>query len=355
MPPGIPDAPRHVSPRKHAPLLLRLGCGEGPVSTRNLYTGSHSPRLGDIASPGPADHMLRKADLHIHTRYSGLTKVSFLTFPDSISRPSDIVMTAEKKQISVLCITDHNSIRGAIEAKKLATSVEIVVGSEIATRDGDLIGMFLTEDIMKGLGAEETIDAIHAQGGLAIAPHPFSSHCSSLGLKIMDLRLDGVELFNAAHRDGYTNEAAQRLSGKLDLAFVGGSDAHSHTMVGNAYTLFEGEGPEDLRKAILAKKTTFAGDPTPLKELVWMTVNVTAELWKILALSLLKRPVVDATECELVVSRMRTISKVVALMGATAFLVPPAPALAGIVGDYIHRSRSRTHFARVFDGSKTTP
>ena len=319
------------------------------------YIPAHIVHCKGIGYPQVlADHMLRKADLHVHTRYSGLTRVSFLTFPDSISHPSDLVRTAEKKQLAVLCITDHNSIRGAVEAKKLATSVEIVTGSEILTLDGDLLGLFLTDDIPKGRTAEETIDAIHAQGGLAIAPHPFSSHCDSLGLKITELKLDGVELFNAAHRDGYTNEAAQKMSSNLDLAFVGGSDAHSPTMVGNAYTLFEGESAEDLRRAILARKTSYAGEPTPLKDIVWMTVNVTAELWRILGLSLVRRPVNDGTECALVVSRMRTISKVVALMGATAFLVPPAPALVGVLGDHIHRSRSRTHFAKVTNGPRTT-
>jgi predicted metal-dependent phosphoesterase TrpH len=328
---------------------------EGSLVASAIYIHAHIVHGKGRGHPQVhADPMIRKADLHVHSRYSGLTRVSFLTFPDSISHPSDLVRMAEKKQLAVLCITDHNSIRGALEAKKLATSVEIVTGSEILTLDGDLLGLFLTEDIPKGRTAEETIDAIHAQGGLAVAPHPFSSHCDSLGLQIMDLKLDGVELFNAAHRDGYTNEAAQRMSSNLDLAFVGGSDAHSPTMVGNAYTLFEGESAEDLRKAILARKTSYAGEMTPLKDLVWMTVTVTAELWRVLGLSLVGRPVADGTECALAVSRMRTISKVVGLMGATAFLIPPAPALVGVLGDHIHRSRSRTHFTSVTNGPKAT-
>jgi len=210
--------------------------------------------------------------------------------------------------MDVLCITDHNTIRGALEAKKIATSVDIVTGSEIATQDGELLGLFLTEDVPRGLRADETIDRIHAQGGLAIAPHPFSSHCDSLGLKIAELKLDGVELFNAAHRDGYTNDAAQMIANNLNVAFVGGSDAHSANMVGNAYTRFDGKDAEDLRKAILARKTSFAGEPTPLKDLIWMTVNVTVELWRVLGLSLLGRQVLDGTECSLAVSRMRTIS-----------------------------------------------
>jgi predicted metal-dependent phosphoesterase TrpH len=291
--------------------------------------------------------MLGKADLHVHTRYSGLTQVSFLRLPDSISHPSEIVKMAEKRQLDVLCVTDHNSIRGALEARKSATCVEVVTGSEIETIDGDLLGMFLSENVPKGMPADETIDKIHEQGGLAIAPHPFSSHCHSLGLKIRELKLDGVELLNAAHRDGYANNTAQTIAKDLNVAFIGGSDAHAPTMVGNAYTKFKGDTAEDLRKAILRRETDFAGGPTPLKELVWMTVNVTAELCRVLSHSLVTKDPVDDTEYALVVSRMRTISKVVSLMGATAFLVPPTPAIAGILGDHIHRSRSRIHFARV--------
>lgn len=299
--------------------------------------------------------MLGKADLHVHTRYSGLTRVYFLRFPDSISHPSEIVKMAERRHLNVLCVTDHNSIRGAVEARKSATSVEIVAGSEIATLDGDLLGIFLTEDVPKGLPAEETIDKIHEQGGLAIAPHPFSSQAFSLGLKIAELKIDGVELFNAAHRDGYTNDAAQIIAKNLDVAFVGGSDAHAANMVGNAYTQFDGKSAEDLRKAILARKTSFAGEPTPLRDMIWMTVDVTAELWRVLGLSLLGRQVLDGTECSLVVSRMSTISKIVSLMGATAFLVPPAPALAGVLGDRIHRSRSKSNFARMTCDAKMAP
>jgi predicted metal-dependent phosphoesterase TrpH len=281
--------------------------------------------------------------------------VYFLRFPDSISYPSEIVKMAERRQLNVLCVTDHNSIRGAIEARKHATSVEIVIGSEIATLDGDLLGLFLTEDIPKGLPAEETIDRIHQQGGLAIAPHPFSSHCDSLGLKIMELKLDGVELLNAAHRDGYTNDAAQTIAKDMNVAFVGGSDAHATTMVGNAYTKFDGENAEDLRKAILRKRTDFAGEPTPLKDLVWMTVNVTVELCRVLSHSLITKGPLDDTECALVVSRMRTISKVISLMGAMAFLVPPAPAIVGILSDQINRSRSKSHITRVTNNVKKTP
>jgi hypothetical protein len=299
--------------------------------------------------------MLGTADLHVHTRYSGLTRLYFLRFPDSISYPSEIVKMAERRQINVLCVTDHNSIRGALEAMKTATSVEIVAGSEIATLAGDLLGIFLSEDIPRCLPADETIDKIHEQGGLAIAPHPFSSHCDSLGMKIMELKLDGVELLNAAHRDGYTNDAAQTITKNMRVAFVGGSDAHAATMVGNAYTKFKGDSAEDLRKAILRRETGFAGESTPLKDLIWMTVNVTVELCRTLSHSLVSKNPIDDTECARVISQMRSVSKVVSLMGATAFLVPPTPAIVGVLGDRIGRSRSRVHFTRVTNNVRKDP
>lgn len=296
------------------------------------------------------DDLRGKADIHIHTRHSGLTKVGFLRFPDSISDPKDVVKMAEKKGLDVICVTDHNTVRGALEAKKYASSVEVVLGSELATADGDLLGVFLTENMPIGLPADETIDLIHAQGGLAIAPHPFSSRCDSLGFKILDLQLDGIEFFNAAHRDAYTNDAAQRIAGHVHSASVGGSDAHFPTMVGNAYTMFDGSTAEDLRKAIVERRTSFKGESTPLRDLVWMTTRVAAELWFMLGKSMV-RPLDRETEYSSIVSDMRIVSKVVSMIGATVFLVPPTPALATFLGDQIHRSRSKSHFLRIVSAS----
>jgi predicted metal-dependent phosphoesterase TrpH len=317
------------------------------VAGQSIYLHAQSLlrvlHMKDVSSSQP----LGKADLHVHTRYSGLTTVSFLRFPDSVSYPDDVVKAAERRGLDVLCVTDHNSIKGAVEARKFAKDIEIVTGAEIETLEGDLLALFISEDIPKDRPVEETIDMIHAQGGLAIVPHPFSSHCDALGRRLNGLKVDGVEVFNAAHRDGYSNEAARILTGGLDTAFVGSSDAHATTMVGNAYTTFEGNTAEDLRRAILAKKTSFVGKATPLKDLVWMTVNVSIELWKDLTLSLVGRDVVDGTELAAVVSSMRTISKVVSIVGATGFLVPPMPAIVGVLGDNIHRRRSKYHFDRI--------
>ena len=294
-----------------------------------------------------------KADTHCHTKHSGMTKVSILRFPDSISEPAAVVKAAERENLNVLCVTDHNTIRGGIEAKKIASSVEIVVGEEVRTSCGDLIGIFLNENIKMGLSPEETVDIIHSQGGLAIAAHPFSAHCESLGMRIFDLKLDGVELFNSAQRDGYANATAQKfVENKLNIAQIGASDAHTPDMVGNAFTTFDGSSAEDLRKAILQKRTRWGGNVTPLKEFVWMTAITAAEMEFILARSLLGRPLNGDSDVELAVSKIRAISKAVSLVGATAFMFPPFLYLTAVAGDRIHKSEARRIAARFSDQIK---
>ena len=148
-----------------------------------------------------------KADLHIHSKYSGLMKYMGLTFPDSVEEPKNIIRSAKKRGLDIIAITDHNTIRGGLETKKLEKEygVKVIVGSEIMTKEGELLGLYLNEEIPKGLTAEETVEKIHEQGGLAVAPHPYSPICHALGDRIFNLKLDGVEVFNAYHRDGIIN------------------------------------------------------------------------------------------------------------------------------------------------------
>ncbi len=148
-----------------------------------------------------------KADIHVHTRYSGFEKYSFLHFPESVTDPLKAVETACRRELDILCITDHNTIKGAVIAQKHAKDIEVVVGEEVSSADGEILALFIQEEIKPWLGATETIDLIHEQGGIAVAAHPFSPQCHSLGKKIHNLELDGVEVFNACHRDAYTNFA----------------------------------------------------------------------------------------------------------------------------------------------------
>lgn len=212
-----------------------------------------------------------KVDTHIHTKYSGNSK-KIPVIPDCISRPDKILKYADKRGIDFLAITDHDTIRGGIETEKLAPS-RIIVGEEISTSDGELLGLFLNEAIPSGLSVEESIDMVKAQGGLVIAPHPYSVICPCLKDLIHKLNIDGIEVFNAFHRDGIINRKATEENKKIKNASIAGSDAHTERMVGNAYTLFEGNTIEEFYKAVKKKKTIPQGHVTSMVQTILWSWN----------------------------------------------------------------------------------
>ena len=138
-----------------------------------------------------------RADLHVHTLWS-----------DGAQRPEEVVAAASER-VHVVTITDHDEIRGALRARDWArehpgVDVGVVVGEEISTLNGHLLGLFLEERIPSGLSALDTIGEIHAQGGLAVAAHPFhpirvvSRADVSIARMIRDLPLDAIEAVNNA-------------------------------------------------------------------------------------------------------------------------------------------------------------
>lgn len=273
-----------------------------------------------------------KADIHVHTRYSGFGKYSFLRFPESITEPAKAVEAARRKKLDVLCITDHNTIQGAIIAKKHAVGVDVVIGEEISSADGEILALFIQEGIKPNIGAPETIDLIHEQGGIAVAAHPFSPQCPSLGKKICYLKLDGVEVFNACHRDAYTNLMAQTFSpGKM--AWLGSSDAHSLDMIGNGYTIFEGRTSEELRKSILKRKTSFGGSRTPLSECISWSREIAIESIKMIYNSLRGEKSQDILYSEIDKTTKRT--KALGLIGAALYIGLPLSYFFGVSGEII--------------------
>jgi hypothetical protein len=101
--------------------------------------------------------------------------------PKSVTPPEKMVETAIEKGLDVICVTDHNEIQGAWQAERCVREnnleIEVVAGEEITSADGEVLGLFLQGCIPRDLSAEETIELIHDQGGLAVAPHPFSYRC----------------------------------------------------------------------------------------------------------------------------------------------------------------------------------
>ena len=270
--------------------------------------------------------MFLKADLHVHTKFSGLTKYKYLVFLDSVEEPKNVLKYAKKRGIDIVAVTDHNTIRGGLEAKKISKDygVEVIVGSEIKTRDGEIIGIFLNEEIKCGLSAEETIEKIHEQGGLAIAPHPYSPLLNSLKDKIMYLDIDGVEVFNAYHRDGVANSIALNKALKMKKALIGASDAHCARMVGYGYTIFEGSCAEDLYYAIKKSKTCFGGKKTPLFDVF---------LWSY--------KVVYKSELKLVREDVDPKRKLLAMVSGLLFITTPFSIIANIFGDIYLRWKAK--------------
>ncbi len=183
--------------------------------------------------------------------------------------------------LEVIAITDHEDTRGAHQARELAArrgwGLEVVVGAEVTTLQGHLLALFIESAPPAFRTVEWTIEAIHRQGGLAIAPHPMSWLTRSLGRRTLERldrgsgpRLDGIETRNPSLAGRVTAAAARRANAGWRLAEVGGSDAHHLPHLGAGWTEFPGTTAAELRRAIEGRLTVAASRPyPPLREVGW--------------------------------------------------------------------------------------
>jgi predicted metal-dependent phosphoesterase TrpH len=213
-------------------------------------------------------------DLHCHT------SASF----DSLAAPRSVVRAAASRGLTHLAITDHDKIDGALEARQIAgreaPGLTIIVGQEIRTRNGDLIGVFLERPIASGLAAVEAIEEVRAQGGLVGIPHPFDRYRGSLlasgemdGIASL---VDWVESHNARIMVGDGNRRAAEFAASHDLPGIAVSDAHSVLEVGVAYVAVDGDPStaDGLRAALASaalvtgRASFFVRAVTPIAKLV---------------------------------------------------------------------------------------
>jgi predicted metal-dependent phosphoesterase TrpH len=195
-----------------------------------------------VAEPGTAGRSF--ADLHCHS------SASF----DSLSSPEALIRNARRFGLTHLAITDHERIDGALRARDLASAqpaasdeprLTVIVGEEIRTTGGDLIGLFLERAVPPGRTPEATAAAIHEQGGLVGIPHPFDrfrnsgGHAAELEGTLTRLAqcVDFVEIHNA-RAVGNANPKAAEFAVRDGLPGVAASDAHSVFEVGVAYSVF---------------------------------------------------------------------------------------------------------------------
>ncbi|RLB88834.1 MAG: hypothetical protein DRH10_06965 [Deltaproteobacteria bacterium] len=184
-----------------------------------------------------------KFDLHIHSKYSY----------DSFLSPVRIIKVAKKKGLHGVAITDHNTIKGGIEALKINEDedFQVIVGAEIRTEYGDIIGLFLEDEITTNK-FEEVIEEIKSQGGLSVLAHPYRHY--KFPEEIID-KVDLVEVFNARSRKA-DNERAYELAKKFKKPQTAGSDAHLVFEIGRGITIVNSEVREELREG----NTTIEGE-----------------------------------------------------------------------------------------------
>ena len=166
------------------------------------------------------------ADFHIHSKYSH----------DSLMSPESIVKRAKKVGLTCIAITDHGTIRGGVEAKKVADNygVEVIVGAEIKTDCGDIIGLNLSEEI-EYTGWQDVIRAIRAQGGIVVLPHPYRDHHC---VEEIARSVDFIECWNARNSIEQNNSAVQ-LATTLGKSAIMGSDAHVYQELGLVKVLID--------------------------------------------------------------------------------------------------------------------
>ena len=169
-----------------------------------------------------------KIDLHVHTGFS----------PDSFTNPEKAVLKAIKSGLDCIAITDHNTIDGALEAKRIF-GAKGIIGEEIKSLGGEIIGLYLQETIPKELSALDTVKLIKDQGGLVSIPHPFDYFRKSVIDKksleeILDY-IDIVESFNARNTLGKSNAKALAFARSNRIIPSAVSDSHTLMEIGRTY------------------------------------------------------------------------------------------------------------------------
>ncbi|HTX82785.1 MAG TPA: PHP-associated domain-containing protein [Streptosporangiaceae bacterium] len=192
-----------------------------------------------------------RVDCHLHTSVSG----------DAVTSIDELAERVERERLDVVCITDHNVTAAAVAAAERGIGARVIVGEEIRTRDGDVIGLFLTERIPYVLPLAEVTALIRAQGGLIYLPHPFDPGRSSLGPVAEQLCADGladiIEVFNAKISDQSLNHQAAQLAARFGLPGGAGSDAHDPDGIGAAYLeMPDFDGPGEFLTALAQAKIT---------------------------------------------------------------------------------------------------
>ncbi len=179
-----------------------------------------------------------RVDLHLHSQFS----------PDGRSSLDELILRCAEVGLDRIALTDHNTVEGALALAQMAPDLAIV-GEEAKTREGEVIGLFITGLLPPYIPAEDVMDLIHGMGGLTYMPHPLDRRRSNFRPdRIVDLadRIDIIETYNAWCEPA-ANQAAARLAGELGKVAATGSDSHAAHELGRSWMEIEDyRSPQDF-------------------------------------------------------------------------------------------------------------
>ena len=198
------------------------------------------------------------ADLHMHTALGdGMAEI-----------PELLAYVEENTGLSLVAITEHDDLHAAHVTRDAWARgnyrFDVVLGQEVTTLEGHVLALFIEEPVPGLKPLAPTLEAVHAQGGLCIIPHPMSWLTRSVGQRAIEriiaegdegVRFDGIERSGSLAARVTVKKAHRLNQERYHLAEVGGSDAHFLQAIGSSYTAFEGSTATELKQAIIQRQT----------------------------------------------------------------------------------------------------
>jgi predicted metal-dependent phosphoesterase TrpH len=212
-----------------------------------------------------------RADLHIHTTASD-GRYSVQSVLDFIAK--------QRPYLNVIAITDHDTLDASLWAyeHRHRYPFEIVTGVEVSSLAGHILALWVTTPIPANMNLNDTVQAIHEAGGVAVLAHPFHIEMDFVRKNarrylnhpevLLQAELDAIEVHNAGIVTPGSNLVARMLAGRVGLATIGNSDAHTLNAIGTGQTYFEGTSANDLRLAIASRKTFAEGTAWNLSDYI---------------------------------------------------------------------------------------
>lgn len=206
-----------------------------------------------------------RIDLHTHSEAS----------IDGGLSPEDYADLLQNETLDVIAITDHDRIDFALGMQKALGSEFIIVGEEITTLDGEIIGLYLKKPITPGMNAQDTVDAIHAQGGLVYIPHPFERMRKGIQIGTLNNLIEHIDIIETNNGRAISKKhslSAQTWSVKNKVPGASSSDAHGKLGVGHSYTIINNR-PD--RSSILNElnDATYVHEFPPIRSLLYPKFN----------------------------------------------------------------------------------